>query len=125
MQTISIKDLLIKEIKGNETGVVLEDIISKIDFQEYGFKSENQFLGTVLSDLMIDGRFFLIDGKWDLKAKYQSNIIRKHRSIKSLEKIEELPIDVIEEKEITNTQEVATSDSLEQFLGDQFLDEDE
>ncbi|WOO87312.1 DNA-directed RNA polymerase subunit delta [Mollicutes bacterium LVI A0039] len=78
---VSIIEYIINQI--NETGeaVDLRNIVDEIGFESYNFESKEEMIATIYTDLMVDGRFVMVEDKWDLQDKYTMIEIRKHRSM--------------------------------------------
>lgn len=78
---VSIIEYIINKI--NETGesVDLKKIVDEIGFENYNFSSKEEMIATIYTDLMVDGRFVMVEDNWDLQEKYTMIEIRKHRSM--------------------------------------------
>ncbi len=78
---VSIIEYIINQI--NETGeaVDLRQIVEAIGYENYNFESKEEMIATIYTDLMVDGRFVMVEDKWDLQEKYTMIEIRKHRSM--------------------------------------------
>lgn len=78
---VSIIEFIINKISETGQAVDLKDIVEEIGFENYNFESQAEMIATIYTDLMVDGRFVMVDGKWDLQEKYTMIEIRKHRSM--------------------------------------------
>ncbi len=78
---VSIIEYIINQI--NETGeaVDLRKVVDAIGYENYNFESKEEMIATIYTDLMVDGRFVMVEDKWDLQEKYTMIEIRKHRSM--------------------------------------------
>lgn len=129
---VSIIEFIINKI--NETGeaVDLGSIVEEIGFENYNFASKEEMIATIYTDLMVDGRFVMVEDKWDLQEKYTMLEIRKHRSMQLGTTISDYlneDGEVIEEEEEDNTPVHSTDDddngvNVDESLSD-FLAEDE
>lgn len=131
---VSIIEFIINKI--NETGqaIELKDIVEEIGFENYNFESQAEMIATIYTDLMVDGRFVMVDEKWDLQEKYTMIEIRKHRSMQLGTTISDhLDEDgeIIEEKEETTKVHSTDDDdniinvdeSLSDFLSEEDLED--
>ncbi len=78
---VSIIEYIINKIHETNEAVDLHEIVDEIGFENYNFESKQQMLATIYTDLMVDGRFVMVENKWDLQEKYTMVEIRKHRSM--------------------------------------------
>lgn len=129
---VSIIEYIISRI--NETGkaIDLKEIIEEIGVENYNFENESEMLATIYTDLMVDGRFVMVDEQWDLQEKYTINEINQHRSMQLgttiseyLDEDGELIIPTEEEEEVITL----STDEEDDFIGDDslndFLSEDD
>lgn len=132
---VSIIEFIINKI--NETGeaVDLRNVVEEIGFENYNFTSKEEMIATIYTDLMVDGRFVMVEDKWDLQEKYTMLEIRKHRSMQLGTTISDYlneDGEVIEDEEEDNTPVHSTDDddngvnvdeSLSDFLADDELED--
>lgn len=78
---VSIIEYIINKINESGESIDLRDIVDQIGFEHYNFESKNEMVATIHTDLMVDGRFVMVEDKWDLQEKYTMIEIRKHRSM--------------------------------------------
>lgn len=78
---VSIIEYIINKINEGGEAIDLRDIVEEIGFENYNFESKEEMIATIYTDLMVDGRFVMVDNKWDLQEKYTMIEIRKHRSM--------------------------------------------
>ncbi len=78
---VSIIEYIINQINEKGEAIDLRDIVREIGYEAYNFESEEEMIATIYTDLMVDGRFVIVEDKWDLQEKYTMIEIRKHRSM--------------------------------------------
>lgn len=65
----NILDITFDLLENNEL-VSIEEIRKNITNESLLKLKENQIDAIIVNDLMLDGRFLLVDGKWALKSNY-------------------------------------------------------
>ncbi|WOO89065.1 DNA-directed RNA polymerase subunit delta [Mollicutes bacterium LVI A0078] len=132
---VSIIEYIINKINESGEAVDLRAIVDEIGFENYNFESKEEMIATIYTDLMVDGRFVMVEDKWDLQEKYTMIEIRKHRSMQLGTTISDYLNDdgeVIEDDEEENTPVHSTDDddnvinvdeSLSDFLSDDELED--
>lgn len=132
---VSIIEYIINKINESGEAVDLRNIVDEIGYEHYNFESREEMIATIYTDLMVDGRFVMVEDKWDLQEKYTMIEIRKHRSMQLGTTISDYLNDdgeVIEEEEEDNTPVLSTDDddngvnvdeSLSDFLADDELED--
>lgn len=65
----NIVDLAMRLIKQNGA-ISAKDIVEEITNPEILLMDKKKIEALIYNDLMIDGKFILVDGKWDLSEKY-------------------------------------------------------
>lgn len=78
---VSIIEFIINKIKETEAPVDLKEIVEEIGVENYTFESKTEMIATIYTDLMVDGRFVYIEGKWDLQEKYTMQEIGRYNSM--------------------------------------------
>lgn len=78
---VSIIEYIINQINEKGEAVDLRNIVDEIGYEHYNFESREEMIATIYTDLMVDGRFVMVEDKWDLQEKYTMIEIRKHRSM--------------------------------------------
>lgn len=133
---VSIIEFIISKI--NETGkpIDLKEVINEIGIDNYNFSSESEMLATIYTDLMVDGRFVMVEEMWDLQEKYTINEINQHRSMQLGTTISEyldedgeiiIPSEEDEEEVVTlstDDDDFISDDSLSDFLSEDDLEDD-
>ncbi len=128
---ISIIEYIINKI--NETGeaVDLKAVVEEIGYENYQFTDSNDMLATIYTDLMVDGRFVMVEDKWDLQEKYTIADIRAFRSMQLGTTISDYLNEdgeiIEEEEEVTPVHSTDDEDnviSVDESLSD-FLSEDD
>lgn len=131
---VSIIEYIINKINESGEAVDLRNIVDEIGYEHYNFVSREEMIATIYTDLMVDGRFVMVEDKWDLQEKYTMIEIRKHRSMQLGTTISDYlneDGEVIEEEE-DNTPVHSTDDednvvnvdeSLSDFLADDELED--
>ncbi len=126
---VSIIEYIINKINETNDAINLEEIVDEIGYENYNFHSKEEMVAIIYTDLMVDGRFLMVDNKWDLQNKYTMNEIRKHRSMQLgttisnyLNEDGEVIDDFLEEESVLvhstddDTEVLATDESLSDFL---------
>ncbi len=129
---VSIIEYIINKINESGEAVDLRAIVDEIGFENYNFDSKEEMIATIYTDLMVDGRFVMVEDKWDLQEKYTMIEIRKHRSMQLGTTISDYlneDGEVIEDDEEENTPVHSTDDddnviNVDESLSD-FLSGDE
>ncbi len=129
---VSIIEYIINKINESGEAVDLRAIVDEIGFENYNFESKEEMIATIYTDLMVDGRFVMVEDKWDLQEKYTMIEIRKHRSMQLGTTISDYlneDGEVIEDDEEENTPVHSTDDddnviNVDESLSD-FLSGDE
>ncbi len=131
---VSIIEYIINKINESGEAVDLRNIVDEIGYEHYNFESRAEMIATIYTDLMVDGRFVMVEDKWDLQEKYTMIEIRKYRSMQLGTTISDYlneDGEVIEEEE-ENTPVHSTDDednvlivdeSLSDFLADDELED--
>lgn len=131
---VSIIEYIINQINEKGEAIDLRNIVDEIGYEHYNFESREEMIATIYTDLMVDGRFVMVEDKWDLQEKYTMIEIRKHRSMQLGTTISDYlneDGEVIEEEE-DNTPVHSTDDednvlivdeSLSDFLADDELED--
>ncbi len=132
---VSIIEYIINKINESGEAINLSDIVDEIGFEGYTFESKEEMIATIYTDLMVDGRFVMVEDKWDLQEKYTMIEIRKHRSMQLGTTISDYlneDGELIEEEEEDNTPVHSTDDddnvidvdeSLSDFLSGEELED--
>lgn len=129
---VSIIEYIINKINESGEAADLRAIVDEIGFENYNFESKEEMIATIYTDLMVDGRFVMVEDKWDLQEKYTMIEIRKHRSMQLGTTISDYlneDGEVIEDDEEENTPVHSTDDddnviNVDESLSD-FLSGDE
>ena len=96
----------------NQEAVSVEEIRKNITNNDLLKMKENQLEAIIVNDLMLDGRFLLIDGKWALKNNYTIKQIMN-------EKYKNLDVgDVEKEEEYSNETEE------KEFIEEDYMEND-
>lgn len=125
----SIKDSIIQLLEEKGSPVALEELMSNFKHDEYNFKSAVDMEASIMTDLMIDGKFINIDDKWDLKEKYTMKEIMKNKRLEMVGLIED-DLEIDDDEEVVIDSEISTDDdegdieSIDDFLDADFLNED-
>ncbi len=122
---VSIIEYIINKINETAEPVDLRNIVDEIGFENYTFISKEEMLATIYTDLMVDGRFVLVENKWDLQEKYTINEISKYRSLQLGTTISDyLNEDIeVEEEEDENSPVHSTDDDDNVLIIDDTLDD--
>ncbi len=132
---VSIIEYIINKINESGEAINLSDIVDEIGYEGYTFESKEEMIATIYTDLMVDGRFVMVEDKWDLQEKYTMIEIRKHRSMQLGTTISDYlneDGELIEEEEDDNTPVHSTDDddngidvdeSLSDFLSGEELED--
>lgn len=132
---VSIIEYIINKINESGEAINLSDIVDEIGYEGYTFESKEEMIATIYTDLMVDGRFVMVEDKWDLQEKYTMIEIRKHRSMQLGTTISDYlneDGELIEEEEEDNTPVHSTDDddngidvdeSLSDFLSGEELED--
>lgn len=129
---VSIIEYIINNITTSGEPADLRKIVDEIGFENYNFDSKEEMIATIYTDLMVDGRFVIVEDKWDLQEKYTMNEIRKHRSMQLGTTISDYLNDdgeLIEDEDDDNSPVHSTDDddnviNVDESLSD-FLSEDD
>lgn len=129
---VSIIEYIINKINESDNAVDLLEVVNEIGYENYNFDSKEEMIATIYTDLMVDGRFVIVEDKWDLQEKYTMIEIRKHRSMQLGTTISDYlneDGDLIEEDDEDNTPVHSTDDddhgiNVDESLSD-FLSEDD
>ncbi len=132
---VSIIEYIINKINESGEAIDLKAIVDEIGYENYTFESKEEMIATIYTDLMVDGRFVMVEDKWDLQEKYTMIEIRKHRSMQLGTTISDYlneDGELIEEEEEDNTPVHSTDDddngidvdeSLSDFLSGEELED--
>ncbi len=105
----SIKDSIIELLETEGQPISLKDMLKQFNFEDYNFKSAVDMESSIMTDLMIDGKFINIDDKWDLKEKYTMKEIMKNKRLEMVGLIED-DLEPGEEDEVVEDKEISTDD---------------
>lgn len=126
---------VVDKITEEQKGFSVEELVADLNPNDFGMESVAALKAVVHTDLMVDGRFVMINGNWDLKNRFSMNDIKKHRSLEiiglihedeDMEFVEESKIDELgnfvpketsddDDDEVTDLNDFIDSDILSEF----------
>lgn len=109
---------LIENSEDKET--TTEEILKNIKGETLLNLEENKIKATIISDLMIDGRFLCVEGAWHLKNDFTIDEIIKeqYRSLNDYEILLEDELDITSEESEQELQAVSSLDDKDQMEAD-------
>lgn len=97
-----------------------KDIAKNIDNEKLLEEKPEQLESQILTDLMIDGRFLLVDNKWHLKEEYTMDEIlqEQYRSLNDYEILVEEETDITQEESNREIEMAISLDNQDQMESD-------
>lgn len=95
----------VRDLVNTKGPVSMKEIVDSVESDVLSALPLKELEATIYTDLLVDGRFLAVDGKWDLKDNYTMKEVMREQ-YRSLGEFDDYKIPELEEEEIVEEEEI-------------------